>query len=335
MYDDYGDQSMAHRRGGGAARSLGRQSSHLSGWSRTLQVVAVICLCVGLSRGGVADDERVLATVNGTPITSTDLELQLVLFRPELRENAEVRQRLLDQLIERTLIAEWLDQRQVEVDEDAVEARVELLRRVIEARGQSLEEVLARFGRTIESLREEQALPIRWSSYVGRVVTRDQIADYFTRHCVELDGTKVRLSHIVITLNGDATISDWEEAEARLQGVRDDIASGSMTFEEAARNHSDSPTADEGGDIGFVNFRGDLATEVTRVAFGLEIGELSEPIQSPYGVHLVQVTDRQPGQLSLEDVRGKIIEQLGEQLWTSEVRRLAEIATIERLVDAP
>jgi parvulin-like peptidyl-prolyl isomerase len=273
--------------------------------------------------------------VNGTTITSTDLELQLVLFRPELRENSEVRQRLLDQLIERVLIAEWLDQRQVEVDEDAVEARVELLQRVVEARGQSLDEVLARFGRTIESLREEQALPIRWSSYVGRVVTQDQIADYFTQHRMELDGTKVRLSHIVITVDGDAPISDWEDAEARLQSVHDDIASGSMTFEEAARNHSDSPTADEGGDIGFVNFRGDLATEVTRVAFGLEIGELSEPIQSPYGVHLIQVTDRQPGQLSLEDVRGKIIEQLGEQLWTSEVLRLSEMATIERLVDAP
>ncbi len=304
---------------------------------RRLGVLVLVCCAlgaVGAANAAVADDE-VLVRVNGTEITSADLELQLVLFSPERRDDPAVRATVLQQLIDRALLASFLDEQEVEVDADAVEARVERLQRVMEARGLVLEEVLKQFGRTLESLRAEQAMPVRWNSYVRRVVAQDQISDYFDAHRTELDGTKVHLYHIALTIAADEPMSAWDEAQVRLQGIRDEIVSGGITFADAARMHSEAPSAEQGGDIGFINFRGDVAIEVARAAFEREVGEISEPIRSPFGMHLVQVVDRQPGQLSLEDVREDIIKLLGEELKLAEIVRLTESATIERLTDAP
>ncbi len=294
--------------------------------------LAWCALCV--ARVAVADDE-VLARVNGTEITSADLELQLVLFSPEVREDPAVRETVLQQLIDRSLLTALLDEQGVEVDVDAVEARVELLQRVMEARGLVLEEVLKQFGRTPESLRVEQALPIRWATYVRGAFTDEQIAAYWEAHRGELDGTKVHLHHIVLTVAADEPMSAWDATAEQMQAIHDEIATGGIAFADAARMHSDAPSAEQGGDIGLVNSRGDVPIEVARVAFGLEIGALSEPVRSPYGIHLVQVVDRQPGQLSLEDVRDKIIELLGEELKVAELARLTESATIERLTETP
>ncbi|MEX0727236.1 MAG: peptidyl-prolyl cis-trans isomerase, partial [Planctomycetaceae bacterium] len=72
-----------------------------------------------------------------------------------------------------------------------------------------------------------------------------------------------------------------------------------------------------------------MAKEITQTAFRLQPGELSEPFHSPFGVHLIVVTDRQPGQLSLEDVRAQVLEELGQNLWSETVARLQEDADIK------
>lgn len=296
-------------------------------------VAAMLSLASGIQFARA--DDNVLARVNGDDITSADLELQLVLFRPESRDDPAVRQRVLEQLIEQSLISAWLDERRIDVDADAVETRIELLQQVMQERGLALEEVLKPFGRTLESLREEQSLPVRWETYIRGVVTQDQIAEHFDAHRAELDGTQVRISHIILAISADDPEEVWSSANDRLAAVREEIESGVVTFKDAARGLSDSPSGDAGGDVGFVNFHGEMPIEVCRAAFAMAIGEISEPIRSSYGVHLVQVTDIQPGQLSLEDVRETIIEALGEDLWSAEVARLGEAATIERLTDTP
>ncbi|HEX6984748.1 MAG TPA: peptidylprolyl isomerase, partial [Planctomycetaceae bacterium] len=118
----------------------------------------------------------------------------------------------------------------------------------------------------------------------------------------------------------------------RLDAIRRRIVSGETTFAEAAKAHSQAPTAVGGGDVGWIGPRGDLPSAVTRAAYALEPGAVSEVVLSPFGAHLVTVTEVEPGDLSLEDARPAILDELSEALWAETVaaeRKIAKIVVAE------
>jgi parvulin-like peptidyl-prolyl isomerase len=75
---------------------------------------------------------------------------------------------------------------------------------------------------------------------------------------------------------------------------------------------------------------GRLPEEVTLAALGLRPGQLAGPLSSAFGLHLIQVTERQPGQLSLEDARPQILERLSAQLWRDTVSKERATANITK-----
>ena len=100
-------------------------------------------------------------------------------------------------------------------------------------------------------------------------------------------------------------------------------------FEEAARTRSQGPSKENGGDVGLFPFTGKMPQKFSREAFQLEVGEISPPFRSTFGVHLCQVTDRKPGDLSLEDVRDDVLVRMSHELWTQTVADLRKGAKIE------
>ena len=100
----------------------------------------------------------------------------------------------------------------------------------------------------------------------------------------------------------------------------------------AALKHSTSPSAKSGGDIGFVRYQGDVPAPVAATAFTLRVGDLSEPIHSPVGMHLIQVVERKPGDLSLEDARPALLKELGQQLW---IKTVADLRAKARITVTP
>ena len=75
-----------------------------------------------------------------------------------------------------------------------------------------------------------------------------------------------------------------------------------------------------------------MLARFSQAAFPLKTGEVSEPFRTRYGYHLLTVTERRPGQLSLEDVRALIYNKLAQQAWNelvAEQRKQAEIEWAE------
>lgn len=270
-----------------------------------------------------------LVVVNGEPITSGDLELEYLSRRvpEELRE--QVREHLLEQLIDRRLMGLHLAGRKAEAAPAELDAQVTFLRRVIEQGQGDYAKTLARLGFTEETLRQQLALPLAWKTYIRRIVTDEQVRDCFTRRRGAFDGTQVRASQIVLIVNEAADASAWDSAERTLNDLRAEIVAGKLAFADAARQHSASPSGKQGGDLGFFPFRGRVPGAIAAVAFRLEAGQVSQPFRSPFGVHLVTVTDRKPGDLSLEDVRGQVLDALSQELWDEQVRQQRAEATIE------
>lgn len=287
-------------------------------------IAALWCLCAAL----IADDgSRKVATVNGAPILARDVELELLL-EGKRAPSATDREVATIRVIDRALVAKFLTKHSVKPLEEDVENLVERTRTGVQSGGETLDAVLKRLNLTEDDLRKSARAAVTWESYVLRTVTQKDLQTLFDSHREQYDGTQVRLKQIVRSLPTDAPATDWEAATTLLKEVRTEIAAGKLEFAAAAMKHSTSPSGKSGGEIGFVRYQGDVPAPVATAAFALKAGELSEPIRSPVGVHLIQVVERQLGDLSLEDARPALLRELGQQLWIKTVADLRGKAKI-------
>lgn len=103
----------------------------------------------------------------------------------------------------------------------------------------------------------------------------------------------VRASHILIAYQGaerGTATRTKEEALELMKNLQDSISAGSLTFSEAAMNHSDCPSSSDGGDLGhFPRNMMDPAFE--EAAFSLESGDISDIVETPFGYHLIMRTE--------------------------------------------
>jgi peptidyl-prolyl cis-trans isomerase C len=102
----------------------------------------------------------------------------------------------------------------------------------------------------------------------------------------------VKASHILIKVDATASAEDKAKAKAKLEGIRKDILDKKIAFADAAKQNSDCPSKDRGGDLG--TFRhGDMVPEFDRVAFSVKPGEMSEVVETEFGYHIIQDVEHQ------------------------------------------
>jgi parvulin-like peptidyl-prolyl isomerase len=290
------------------------------------------CLAIWLGTRSVQGAEEVVATVNGEPIRRSQLQLDFYLRQLPDSATPQQRRQLLERLIDQQLIRQFLQERKVEPPQDRIERDLSALRRVLEQADDPLEVVLEKLSLDEQAVREMLALPLAWRRHVEQVLTEPRLSEFWAEHRHRFDGTRVRAAQIVKTLTAESEEADWTAAEEQLSALRRRITEEELTFAEAARQHSDSPSGERGGDLGEFEYAdGRVAEAISRVAFTLEPGETSEPFRTRFGVHLVRVTQRTPGELSLEDVREQVLNELARRKWEEQVREERSRAEIEIL----
>jgi parvulin-like peptidyl-prolyl isomerase len=99
-----------------------------------------------------------------------------------------------------------------------------------------------------------------------------------------------RTSVNLVKVEKVASEEDEQEILSILEEIRNDIVSGRLTFEEAARTYSEDTSADVGGDLGFFD-RNRMTEPFTEAAFDLAVGDVSEPVKTQFGYHIIECTD--------------------------------------------
>lgn len=127
----------------------------------------------------------------------------------------------------------------------------------------------------------------------------------------------------VVSLVRDATPADTAAALARARALRDSLLAGADFAELARRVSADPGSRGAGGDLGFLR-REEVVAPVAEAAFSLRLGQVSEPVVSPFGVHLIRVTERRDGQVRASHILLPIT--LGEE---SEARLLERVDRLE------
>jgi peptidyl-prolyl cis-trans isomerase C len=279
----------------------------------------------------LATDESgmVLVKVNGVAITTTDVDFAASQQALSAEERSATEPRLVERLIDRQLIRAFLASKKIEPLTDDLQQQVARAEELIRKRGNDPEKLLAQLGYTPARLKRELGLPLAWQMYVRQTVSPLQMKEYFALHKQELDGTQVRASQIFLKVPKEASEADIATIKEQLSALRTDIELKKLTFAEAAKQQSQAPTRNQGGDVGLFGWRGKLPATVSQAAFRLKVGEISEPVVSPFGIHLIQVTERHPGDFSLEDVRPVILDRLSSQRWTETLASERATAKIE------
>ena len=140
---------------------------------------------------------------------------------------------------------------------------------------------------------------------------------------------QTRLRHILIRVSEAISEAD---VRRRLADLRDRIVGGSADFAEMARAHSDDATAARGGELDWV-YPGDTVPEFERAYQGLKIGEISAPVRTPFGYHLIQVLERRSGDLSPErqrlQARQALRERKSDEAYQEWLRQLRDQSYVE------
>jgi peptidyl-prolyl cis-trans isomerase SurA len=120
---------------------------------------------------------------------------------------------------------------------------------------------------------------------------------------------QTRLRHILIRTNDAVSEAD---ARRRLLDLRDRIVNGGADFAEMARVHSDDGSSARGGELDWLH-PGDTVPDFERAYAELKVGEVSQPVRTPFGYHLIQVLERRTADLSNERRRAQARQALREK----------------------
>ncbi|PTN49352.1 molecular chaperone SurA, partial [Achromobacter xylosoxidans] len=124
---------------------------------------------------------------------------------------------------------------------------------------------------------------------------------------VEVMQTRAR--HILIKTS---TVMSDEMARQRLEQVRQRLVSGGAKFEDMARQYSQDATAPQGGELGWLN-PGETVPPFEAAMNALKPGEISQPVQSPFGWHLIEVEERRQHDATDDMARMKARQTLFER----------------------
>lgn len=278
-----------------------------------------------------ATPNAVAAVVNGQPIPETAVQRSLQRVPPA--KQAEARPQIIHFLIDQMLVDQYLFQQKIAVEPKEIDKFVQEMKTELQKQKKQFADVLTEMKLTETELRQHIAADIRWGKFTEQRATDKVLKDLFDAQKYLFDGSMVRARHILLTFTeGDAQAE--KKVVAQLRAIKKEIAqqvaeglaklpatTDSLSrekkrqalLEEAfaaqAEAKSACPSKAQGGDVGmFAAFdafgRMTMAEPFSRAAFALKPLEISEPVKTPFGYHLILATDRKPGRnVKFEDVK--------------------------------
>ncbi|HOY00375.1 peptidylprolyl isomerase [Zoogloea sp.] len=192
----------------------------------------------------------------------------------------------------------------------------------------SAERLPGLFAEAVSSLKPGETTPILRSAagfHIVRVIDRKGGASSGVPAQVQ----QTRARHILIKTS--EVVSD-ADARRRLVDLRERVVQGGASFADLARIHSADLSAAKGGDLGWI-YPGDTVPEFEQTMDALKPGELSQPVQSPFGWHLILVEDRRVQDVSDERKRGAarnaLRERKSDEAYQDWLRQLRDRAYVE------
>jgi peptidyl-prolyl cis-trans isomerase SurA len=290
------------------------------------------------TRGVMLD--RIAAIVNDGVVLNSDLETQIEAVGERLRQQKlelppqnVLRQQVLERLVVQEIQLQRAQHDGVKVTDETLNAALQDVARRNNLSLSQLPQALAAQGLEYAAYRDDLRKEITLSMLRQRdvleriVVTPKEIDQYLEKQAKMPSGShEYNVSHILIAVPQEASQGQLDEAARRANEVYQKAASGE-DFARLAVAYSNSQTALEGGSLGWRK-ETELPTFLTEVVAKLKPGEVSQPVRTPTGFHLVK----------LNEVRGADAKAIENQFHTRHIlmktTALADDATVKQKLNA-
>jgi peptidyl-prolyl cis-trans isomerase SurA len=287
--------------------------------------VALITGVVPPTLGGAKIVERIIARVNNEIITQHQYEQEQEKLRQQLAQDysgaeleAQFREQsknLLRDLIDQSLMVQKAKDLDINVETDVVKQLDDIRKKNNFATLEDLETEVEKQGMNYEDFKDQIRRRLLMQEVIGREVgsriqlSREDARKFYEAHKEEFKSPgMVRLGQILISTEKRKP----EEAEKRANEALAELKAG-QRFAEVAKKYSDGPSAEQGGDVGFVK-EGALAPDIAAAVAKLDLNEFSNPIQTKYGYIILKVLERfSPGIPRFEEVEQRVNEALYDQ----------------------
>jgi peptidyl-prolyl cis-trans isomerase C len=244
--------------------------------------------------------DSVAATVNGDKIMLSEVDAVLRATLPltplTAAQQHQMRAEVLTDMVDDLLLKQYLRKYGPKVDPAEIDAQLKAFGEKLKQEGKTLADFYKQTGQTEAQVREAWTTEMQLTGYVKSLVTEEQLKAYFAANRDHFDRVEVRVRHIVLRVGKNATPVERAAAKEKLEAIRAEIATGKLDFAMAAKKHSHCPSGPRGGLLGYISRKNGLLDEAfCKSAFALKPGELSGVVETDFGFHILQVTDRKPG----------------------------------------
>jgi peptidyl-prolyl cis-trans isomerase C len=295
--------------------------------------------------------EPAAAIVNGEriPMSQLDKEMSNLLTNyPILRDQKNVaelrqaRQNILDGLIKQEIMVQEGKKLNLEPQDKDIEAEYAKIKQRFPTEEQ-FQQALKQNGVTEKKLQSDIKRRLTLMKVVEvaikpkmEPVTDKDITDFYEKNKDKfIEPEKVQASHILIKISADAGEQGKVEARKQIDDILQ-LAKGGSDFAELAKKYSQCPSAERGGDLGSFG-RGQMVKPFEDAAFSMEVGQISDVVQTDFGYHIIKLQSKQPQKLiELKEVTDRIKEVVtGEKMNTAVenwVKPIMEKANIQLMV---
>lgn len=253
----------------------------------------------------------------------------------------QMQDEVVQQLVAQTLLWQEAERRDFVPDDTTVDARVEEIRQTYQS-PQAFLFKIQEGGFTEDTFRDDvrhrmsvQAM-IAGSILPGVSVSDEVVASFYEENREQIRRSPaVRARHILISPASEEEV-DRTAARDKIDAILEEVRAGG-DFAALASVHSEGPSAERGGDLGFFG-PGQMVLPFEQAAFALEPGEVSPVVETRFGYHIIRVEERYSDEIvPLEEATDRIRNYLGQQAIQAEiddlVARLREDGDIEIYVN--
>lgn len=247
-------------------------------------------------------EKSILAKVNGIPITELDVRLFLERLDPQMAaqyRNAEGQKHILNEIINQKLF-------------------------LCDAREQNLEATQA-YKEELAKASEFILIQMNMNGLLkNQEVTETEVRAHFDQNPGNFDiPAKADTSHILV------------DEEALCLDLREKILKEEISFEEAAQKHSKCPSKAQGGRLGEYE-KGKMVPEYDNASFSLQVNELSQPVKTQFGYHLIKLNSRQDSIIAdyeavKDTVRNTLLNQKQRSVYSQKVNEMRTKFPVEIL----
>jgi peptidyl-prolyl cis-trans isomerase C len=287
------------------------------------------------------------AMVNGTAIPMSEVELAVkntairmgVLGTPD----QSLMDRLGPQIVNQLIAGEVLYQEAVKQGYTAAGEKVDESFNSLAGQFPSREEFnteMEKRGYTESSLKASMRKQITIQAFLDETiasktsVTEQEARSFFDENPDRFSQeAQVKASHILINAPSEAPQEEKDKALKRAREITELARGEGADFAALAKEHSEGPSGPSGGDLGFFG-RGRMVKPFEEAAFSMKVGEISDPVLTQFGYHVIKVTDRQAGKtMSFEEVKDNLMAGLKNdkvnRMVNDRIKELSEKAEIE------